>query len=202
MKYEILNEEIVFEDFFKIKKARIKHDLFNSNTVEVERLSFERGDSVAIVLYEKDSDSLLFVKQFRYPTVKATNGWILELPAGSLEAEDTGLERVKKEMEEEIGYTLNEVEFISSFFVSPGGSSERILLYFSVVDSKNKTFTGGGNKFEKEDIQLVKFKTNEVIHKLKTKQFIDAKTILGLQWFLIHKTIDGSFLDYPKGSKT
>lgn len=193
MKYEILKEDIVFDDFFKIKKARVKHELFNSKAVEVQRLSLERGDSVAILLYEKDTDSLLFVKQFRYPTVNSTKGWLLELPAGSLEVSDTTEERIKKEVQEEIGYALEEVEFICSFFTTPGGSSEQVFLYFSEVHSKNKVFAGGGNKSEKEDIQLVKFKTKEALHKLSAHQFGDAKTIIGLQWFLTNKTINGSF---------
>lgn len=186
MKYEILKEVIVFDDFFKIKKAKIKHELFDSNTIEVERLCFERGDSIAIVIYEKDTDMLLFTNQFRYPTTKE-KGWILELTAGSIELGENAEKRVKKEVEEEIGYKLNEIKFINSFFVSPGGTSERILLYYSEVRSKNKVFVGGGMKFEKEDIQLVKIKSKEVKELLKKNQFRDAKTIIGLQWFYLNR---------------
>ncbi|MCK0157117.1 NUDIX domain-containing protein [Cellulophaga sp. F20128] len=187
MKYEIVKEEIVFDNFFKIKKAKIKHELFDATTIEVERLSFERGDSVAILIYEKDTDSLLFTNQFRYPTIKEKDGWILELTAGSLEGNEAPKNRVKKEVEEEIGYQVNEIEFISSFFVSPGGSSERILLYYSEVNSSDKLFKGGGMKYEKEDIQLLKIKPKEVLQQLKENKFRDAKTIIGIQWFLANK---------------
>lgn len=188
MNYDILKEEIVFDNFFKIKKAKIRHDLFDSNSIEVDRLCFERGDSVAILIYEKDTDSLLFTNQFRYPTAGKENGWIFELTAGSIESEDDDPEnRAKKEIAEEIGYQVEEIEFICSFFVSPGGTSERIMLYYSEVDSANKVFDGGGMKFESEDIQLVKLKTKEVIERLKNNLFRDAKTILGIQWFLLNK---------------
>ncbi len=187
MKYKIIKEEIVFDNFFKIKKAKIKHELFDSNTIEVDRLSFERGDSVAILIYEKDTDSLLFTNQFRYPTIKEKDGWILELTAGSLEGNEEPKNRVKKEVEEEIGYKVNAVEYINSFFVSPGGTSERILLYYSEVNSTDKIFNGGGMKYEKEDIQLIKIKTKEVIKQLKNNKFRDAKTIIGIQWFLMNK---------------
>ncbi len=70
MKYKVIKEEIVFDDFFKIKKATIEHELFDSGTIEVDRLCFDRGDSVAVLLYEKDTDSLLFTNQFRYPTAQ------------------------------------------------------------------------------------------------------------------------------------
>jgi nudix-type nucleoside diphosphatase (YffH/AdpP family) len=129
----------------------------------------------------------LFTNQFRYPTTKEKNGWILELTAGSIESDESASERAKKEVEEEIGYKINEMEFINSFFVSPGGSSERIMLYYSEVDSTNKVFEGGGLKSEKEDIQLVKIKREEVIEQLKNNKIRDAKTIIGIQWFLLNK---------------
>jgi len=187
MKYEIINEKIVFDNFFKIKKAKIKHELFGSSSITIERFCFERGDSVAIVIYEKDTDSFLFTNQFRYPTIKEKNGWILELVAGSLELEEDAGKRVKMEVEEEIGYKVHEVEFIKSFFVSPGGTSERILLFYSEVESKNKVFEGGGSKYENEDIQLVKIKMNDVKEWLRKNQFRDAKTIIGLQWFFLNR---------------
>ncbi|WP_271856165.1 NUDIX domain-containing protein [Patiriisocius marinus] len=186
MNYRIIKEELVFDDYFKIKKATIEHELFNSKTIEVNRMCFERGDSVAILIYEKETDTLLFTNQFRYPTIKDKDGWILELTAGTIENGEDPVERVKKEVEEEIGYDITKISFINSFFVSPGGTSERILLYYSEVNSADKIFKGGGMKYEKEDIQLVKLKTKEVINHLKNNQFRDAKTIIGLQWFLIN----------------
>ncbi|MFC5194768.1 NUDIX domain-containing protein [Bizionia hallyeonensis] len=186
MTYRLLHEELVFDSFFKIKKAKINHDTFNSKTIEVERYCFERGDSVAIVIYEKDTDCLLFTKQFRYPSIKEGDGWILELTAGSIEADENPEQRVKMEVEEEIGYQLNGLDFISSFFVSPGGSSERIFLFYTEVNSSDNIFKGGGLITEKEDIQLVKMPVQEVRKHIKTNQFCDAKTIIGIQWFMGH----------------
>lgn len=190
MKYEILKEEVVFDGFFKMKEAKVKYDTFNSESIVADRLCFERGDSVAILIYEKDTDSLLFTNQFRYPTAKKDNGWILELTAGSLEKDDQNpVERVKKEVEEEIGYNVLDVELINSFFVSPGGTSERILLYYSEVNSSEKVTKGGGMIDEKEDIELVKLGVEEVIEMFNNQQFKDAKTIIGLQWFLMKKNL-------------
>ena len=188
MNYKIIKEDIVYDDFFKIKKAIIEHDQFNLSTIKVERQSFERGDSVSILIYEKDTDSLLFTNQFRYPTAGKENGWILELTAGSIEGNEEPIIRVKKEVEEEIGYNIEDVEFINSFFVSPGGTSERLFLFYSEVNSANKVYEGGGMKYEKEDIQLVKLKVKDAIKQLKNNKLRDAKTIIGLQWFIINKT--------------
>ena len=184
MKYEIIEENLVFNDHFKIKAATIEHDTFNQNKISIDRLCFERGDSVAIVLYESDTEKLLFTNQFRYPSIKEGNGWVVELTAGSIENGDDPEERVRKEVEEEIGYRLDKLEFINSFFVSPGGTSERILLYYSEVKSTNKTSKGGGLKYENEDIELIKYSKNEINDLLEQNKIRDAKTIIGLMWFL------------------
>ncbi len=181
MKFKILRESLVFDQFFKIKKARIQHDLFDGSQIEVERLCFERGDSVAVVIYEKDTDSFLFTHQFRYPTVKESTGWILEITAGSIEGEDSPESTARREVLEELGYKLDKLEFMSSFFVSPGGTSERIFNYYAEVNSRDKVSSGGGLLSENENIQLVKLSREKVIDMLAKNEFRDAKTLLGLK---------------------
>lgn len=187
MNYKITSEKYVFNDFFKIKEAKISHDTFDGNNIEIERKCFERGDSVAVLIYETDSNSILFTNQFRYASIKEGNGWLLEIPAGSMEEGDTPEMRVKKEAEEEIGYTLNQLEFIGSFFVSPGGTSERVFVYFSEVNSANKLFEGGGLKSEQEDIQLIKISVDKLTSLIQQNQIRDDKSIIALQWFLLNK---------------
>lgn len=187
MKYSIIAEEIVFDDFFQIKKAKILHETFTGNEIIVDRLSFERNNSVAILIYEKDTDSFLFTNQFRYPTLESTNGWLLEIPAGSMKPVDDPEYRVRQEVEEEIGYQMDNIELISTSFVSPGGCSEQTFLYYAEVNSTHKTKEGGGLETEQEDIQLVKLSKQEVIQKYHNKEFIDAKTIMAIQWYLLQE---------------
>ena len=75
MKYSISDEEIVFNDHYKIVKAEVTYDTFKGSQISTKRLAFERGDSVAILLYEKESDSILLTNQFRYPSCKNNDGW-------------------------------------------------------------------------------------------------------------------------------
>lgn len=189
MKYKILSEEIVFDEFFQIKKAQVSHDSFRlDEQINVTRLSFERGDSVAILIHETDTDKLLFTNQFRYSSVKEGDGWLMELTAGSIEQGELPYKCAKREIEEEIGYSVAHLDFISSFFVSPGGCSERVFLFSAKVTSSDKTQEGGGVKTENEDIDLVKIPRIQ-IEKLLTENIIrDAKTIIGLQWFLANQS--------------
>ena len=65
----ILQKERVFDDIFAIDQAVLefrKHD--GSWSAPVRQLCFERGDSVAALLVNRDTGRLVLVNQFRYPT--------------------------------------------------------------------------------------------------------------------------------------
>ncbi|SRX74906.1 NUDIX domain-containing protein [Aequorivita antarctica] len=183
MKYTINEEKIVFDDHYKIVKAKVTYDTFNGKQITTKRLAFERGDSVAILLLEKETQSILLTKQFRYPSCKNNEGWLTEIPAGSMEENEKPEECITREVMEELGYKTNHPKLISTFYTSPGASTERIFLFYAEVSLTDKTGKGGGNDAENEDIQLVKIPVSEIASKiLKLK---DAKTILALQWFLL-----------------
>ena len=186
MKYSIENERVVFNDHYKMLKAETTYDSFKGDTIKAKRLAFHRGDSVAIVLYESDTDSVLLTNQFRYPTTQHDEGWILEIPAGSLEKDENPSSCMEREVLEELGYQINDPQLISQFYTSPGGSTERLSLFYAEVTSEDKIKTGGGVESEHEDIQLVKVPVPEIGVYLSEK-IVDAKTIIGLQWFLFQK---------------
>jgi len=183
MKFSVANERIVFNDHYKMIKATVTYDTFKGNTINTERLAFERGDSVAILLYEKETKSILAINQFRYPTCKNGEGWLIEIPAGSLEENEKPENCIKREVMEELGYQLTTVQLIKTFYTSPGASTERIFLYYSEISINDKTEEGGGNSEENEDIQLIKIPVAEIPSKIS--EIKDAKTILALQWFLL-----------------
>lgn len=186
MKYLLKNERIVFNDHYKMVKAEVAYDTFNGNRINTHRLAFERGNSVGILLFEKETKSILLTNQFRYPTCKNDDGWLWEIPAGSIEENENPETCIKREVLEELGYRLASAEIITHFYTSPGASTECITLFYSEVSVKDKIAEGGGNAYEHEDIQLVKIPASEITQTiLKLK---DAKSILALQWYLLHKT--------------
>lgn len=183
MKYAINDEKVVFNDHYKMVKATVTYDTFDGNIITANRLAFERGDSVAILLVEKETKNVLLTNQFRYPSCKHNEGWLLEIPAGSLEENENPEACVIREVMEELGYKISNPEHISTFYASPGAGTERMFLFFSEVSIKDKIEKGGGVDDENEDIQLVKIPINEIQSKIL--ELKDAKTILALQWYLL-----------------
>lgn len=183
MKYSIDKEKTIFDDHYKITEAEVTYDTFKGKPITTRRLAFERGDSVAIILFEKDSDAILLTNQFRYPTCKHQGGWLLEIPAGSLENIEAPEDCIKREVMEELGYKIEKPKLIHTFYTSPGAATERIFLFFAEVSQKDKIAKGGGNENESEDIQLVKIPVSQISKRLL--ELKDAKTILALQWYLL-----------------
>jgi nudix-type nucleoside diphosphatase (YffH/AdpP family) len=191
MEYKIIKEQVVFDDYYKILKADVCYETFSGETINAERLALHRGDSVAILLFERDTQSIILVKQFRYPITKHGKGWITELPAGTLEGKESPLNCIQREVMEEIGYSIDTAKQISEFYTSPGASTELMYLFYSEVSSFQKTGNGGGNKNENEDTKTFRLPVSEISDYLNgtaIEEVCDAKTMIALQWFLLHIT--------------
>lgn len=182
--FKILSEETLYDGFFEIRKGKIRRENLNGKRVEVEREMLERGDSVAVLIYERDTEQLIFTRQFRYPTHKE-DGYLMEIPAGAIAEGESPEQTAKREMLEEVGYKIEKLTRIFTFYTTPGTTSERIFLYYTEVSSKDQVEEGGGSDVEHEDIELLKIpvdKAHELLDRLN-----DAKSIIGLQWWLQHK---------------
>ena len=183
-KVNLLRRKRVFDDVFKIDEAELQFELRDGRmSAPVRRLSFERGDSVAAVVWRRDNDTLLFTEQFRFPTVAKGPGWLLEIIAGMIDAGETADAAIRREIQEEMGYRVHHVTPVSTFYVSPGGSSERIFLFSVEASATDQVSEGGGAPAEHEDIHIVTMDCAAARDALDQHRFVDAKTIIGLQWF-------------------
>ena len=185
MKVTVLNRHRIFDDFFKIDEATISFERFDgTSTPPVRRLVFERGDSAAAVVYHRDAQSILLAEQLRFPTFDKGPGWIAEVPAGMVDPGEQPEATMRREIEEEIGYRPERLEPIATFYLSPGGSSERIWLYYVEVSEAGRVAAGGGKRDEQEDIRTRWLSLEQAALALKAGEIVDAKTIIGLQWLL------------------
>jgi ADP-ribose pyrophosphatase len=182
-KVEIERTHRVYDDFFKVEEAFVRYETFNGQMSEtVRRLSFERGDAVAVLLFNRERRKVILINQFRYPTYKSGAGWLTEVVAGILEKGESPGDTVRREVLEEVGYRVLELVPISTFYVSPGGSSERIFLYYAEVADSDRVTEGGGLESEHEDIQVKEYSLPELWAALDQGEFKDAKTIIALMW--------------------
>lgn len=185
MTEKVLHEKTVFDGFFKITEGRIRRENYGGGTEEITRLSFDRGDSAAVLIYETDTDKLIFTEQYRYPSGKKDCARPLEIPAGAVDPGEDPCAAALREAEEETGYRPASAKAVAEFFPSPGGSSERVFVYYAPCTSADRSGKGGGSKAESEDIRTVKYSAAEVREMYASGSFRDAKTLIAVQWFLM-----------------
>ena len=180
----IEDKKYILEDIFKVDEAYLRYEKFNGEMSEtVRRISLERGDSVAILICNTNTNKIILISQFRYPPHKNGNGWPVEIIAGIIDQDENPEEAARREVQEEVGLNISNLEHISTFYPSPGGSSERIFLYYSEI-SVEQISDGkiGGLACEDENIQSYEISLDEALERIKSGEIMDAKTIIGIQW--------------------
>jgi len=183
-KVEVQQKRIVFNEKFQIQEATLRFQKFNGQMSEtVRRMVFERGDSTAALLLNRDTQTVLLVEQFRYPAYEKGPGWIQEVIAGSIDEHEQPEEAIRREIREELGYEVREqLTHIATFYVSPGGTSERIVLYYAEISNADHVSAGGGLVAEHEDIEKVEMTLPELWKALENGDIVDAKTLIAVQW--------------------
>jgi nudix-type nucleoside diphosphatase (YffH/AdpP family) len=194
---EIVKIKKVFKKaIFEIEEAEFKHEIAPDQwSKSIFRLNLIRGDAVAVLVHNIDTNELIFTDQFRYSTFDHSeerkedenNGWMLELPAGMIDLGETPDDAVRREIMEEIGYRIHNLEHLQTFFLSPGTSSEKIFLYYATVSASDREGQGGGLVDEGEFIKTVEISVEEAIKSLNSGGIRDSKTIIGLQWLQNNK---------------
>src|SRR5215468_1869382 len=180
-KVKVISRRRVFDDFFKIDEAKLRFERYDGTMSEaVRRLNFERGDSAAALLFDARSRVVYLIEQFMYPTLAKAGGWLETVVAGMIDEGETPAEAIRREILEEAGFAAERVEPIAEFFVSPGGSSERIFLFCVLVSDAARVGDGGGVATEHEDIRLVRLALDDFLARLAS--FADAKTIVAGYW--------------------
>lgn len=180
---EVTSRRRLLDDFLKIDEALVRNEQTDGTLSEpVRHLSLERGDAAAALLRRTDTQRLVLVRQFRYPTYEKGPGWLLELVAGMISGAEEPASAMQREILEETGYQARELVSIGTYYLSPGGSSERVFLYYAEVEDADRKHAGGGMAAEHEDIEVVELEPEVAVGALAAGQIQDAKTALAIQW--------------------
>ena len=129
---------------------------------------------------------MLLTRQFRYPAF--VNGWddlLIEAAAGLLD-NAAPEERIRAEVEEELGYRLGAVHKVFECFMSPGSVTEKLHFFVAEYEPSMRVGAGGGLPEEGEDIEVLEFGIDEALAMVADGRIADAKTILLLYHARLH----------------
>lgn len=178
---EVVVESRDYDGYFKVDKALIKETRESGESITYDRYKLTRPDAVAVVVYNADEDAVVLVKQHRYPTHGKVTSDIFEIVAGKMDEGEDPNQTAIREVEEEIGYKIQEgsLIFSSSFFASPGYSSEIVHLYVARVTNEDRVSKGGGVEGEHENIEIHHIPAPEFFKMFGKGEIIDSKSIIG-----------------------
>lgn len=189
-KFEILARETLFQGYFRVDRYRIKHERHDGQWSDTfTREVFQRSKQVAGVLpFDPKRDKVVLIEQFRAGTLLLGQyPWIMEMPMGMVDANETPEMAARREALEEAGCTIAELHPIANYYSSPGGTSEHITLFAGRTDAPEDGIICGVAA-ENEDIRVHVMDAAKAIGLIYANKIRDAQTLVALQWFATHHT--------------
>jgi ADP-ribose pyrophosphatase len=185
--YRILESETLLDDFLTVRAYQLEHDLYaGGSSPLLRRLCLEKQKAVSILLYDPQHDAVVMVEQFRIGARNGESCWLLENPAGYMEEGETVEQVAEREVFEETGCKVTNLQTICEFFVSPGISNEQIILMCGIVDSTQADGIHGLDS-EGEDIKVEVLTLEQARSELYSGRINSTSTIMAMQWLLLNR---------------
>jgi ADP-ribose pyrophosphatase len=120
-----------------------------------------------------DPDVIL-IRQYRH----AAGQFLIELPAGRVDANEANLAAAKREMIEETGYRAKRWTLLTKYFASPGFLGEWMQIYLA-RDLREGTATPEPD----ENIEILRVPFSEALALIAANKIHDGKTLIGLMLY-------------------
>jgi len=181
-KVTIEKTEILSDNWYTLKKVTFSIQKKDGTSEQQSREAYDRGNGAVILLYNKNSETVILTQQFRLPTFINGNasGMMIEACAGLLD-NDNPEECIKRESEEETGYQISHVEKIFEAYMSPGSVTEILHFFIAEYSPEMKISDGGGLADEGENIEVLELPFSKALTMIDSGEIRDAKTIMLLQ---------------------
>ncbi|MFO3718095.1 NUDIX hydrolase [Anaerococcus sp. ENR1011] len=160
----------------KILKLRVETvELQNKKYSKREIVDHQKG--VGIIAYDGD-ENLWMVSQYRIAVDKV----MLEIPAGLVDPNEAPIESAKRELQEEVGFFPEQIDFLFTMHSSPGFTNDK-LLFFAAKNLKESKL----ELDEDENLEAKSYPIDELYNMVENGEITDAKTIIAIQYAMMNK---------------
>ncbi len=161
----VSSEEILITKLFNVSRSTIRE----GELTYQRDLILHSGSAVVVPIFADKTVAL--VRQYRHAAQK----YLLELPAGAVEKDETPKDCALRELQEEIGYQAEKIELLTEFYVSPGFLTEKMFVFLATELTEV-----GQNLDEDERLSVERFSFPQIYKMISGGELEDAKTMLGL----------------------
>ena len=164
----------------KYKGKNINIALYETklNGTRISQEIVEQGNVVAVLAI--DDDEAILVNEFRYPV-----GYVLEIPAGTVDKGETPLKCAKRELLEETGYKAKKIEHLIRFFPKLGYNTQIIDCYVATELTK----ISEPNLDEDELITVKKIKFRKLLNMIDNGKIYGSYTICAVMIYAARKKL-------------
>ncbi len=192
--------ETLSDEHFLFERLVLQNETFDGSMSRIlTREVLRSGKVVVILLYDPVADRLLLTQQFRIGAYlnQLSNPWLFECVAGMVDKGEASDAAARREVLEETGRDVRDLELIGEYLTSPGITDEFAALYLARVDM---TTAGGvhGLAGEAEDIRTHILTREDAVAASADGSVRNAMTQIALLWFQLHgvevkkKWLDGT----------
>ncbi|MFO1080121.1 MAG: NUDIX domain-containing protein [Reyranellaceae bacterium] len=170
------------DDWHVLKKTTFDWLRSDGSWQTLNRETYDRGNGATLLPYDLARRTVLLTRQFRYPAyVNGHDDLLVEAAAGLLDGISPE-DRIRREVEEELGLVLCDVRPVFTCFMSPGSVTERLHFFVGRYDRAMLSGAGGGNVAEGEDIETLELTIDEAMLQVADGRICDGKTVMLLQY--------------------
>lgn len=184
---EVVEKKLLSDNWYHLYRVTFDYAGASGVTERMTREAYDRGNGATILLYDRERDVVVLVRQFRIPAyLNDHHGFLIETPAGLLDG-DNPEEAIRREAVEETGYQVRGVRFLFKCFMSPGSVTETIHFFAALVDTSDRIGKGGGLDEENENIEVLDIKLTDALAMIESGEICDGKTVMLLQWAALNR---------------
>lgn len=160
----------------KILKLRVETvELQNKKYSKREIVDHQKG--IGIIAYDGD-ENLWMVSQYRIAVDKV----MLEIPAGLVDPNEAPIESAKRELQEEVGFFPEQIDFLFTMHSSPGFTNDKLLFFVAKNLKESKLELD-----EDENLEAKSYPIDELYNMVENGEITDAKTIIAIQYAMMNK---------------
>ena len=178
----ILEERVLAHDWYLLRKTTFEHRRRDGRLQVVSRETYDRGNGVALLLFNAARGTVILTRQFRFPAWVngCADGQLIEACAGLLDGSDP-VAAMRREAIEETGYAVTAPRKVFEAYMSPGSVTEKLHLFVAAVADGDRRDAGGGEVDEGEDIEVLEMPLARALAMIASGEIQDGKTIMLLQ---------------------
>ncbi|HGM6985223.1 NUDIX domain-containing protein [Serratia marcescens] len=186
----IVETRVLSDDWYLLKKTTFDFLRRDGVWQRQSRETYDRGDGAVILLFNRQAQTVVLTRQFRFPVfVNGHDGMLIEAAAGLLDNASPEA-RIRAEAEEETGYFVQNVEKVFEAYMSPGSVTEKLHFFIGEYQASDRINEGGGVAAEGEDLEVLELPLAQALQAVRQGTIVDAKTIMLLQFVALNRTLE------------